>query len=124
MLQKLAARRKGERYKFPDEGSASNHCRNPTGNPTGAWCHVGGRAETDLCDVPRCDDGGGSGVGGDTLLTDGGVHWVYLLPEWRNAPGLRVGLKRWAPGVYAGVSLRFRRANGGGSYDLLQVTPQ
>lgn len=119
-------------YVFPDGSKSwsSNYCRNPTGDPTGAWCYTDG-AETDLCDVPGCSsDGVDDGSG--TLLTGGGggggVHWLHVLPEWRNAPpGLKVGLKRWAPGVHRGtVSLRFRRAGDlrgprPQSYDLLRV---
>jgi len=80
--------------------------------------HDDGGVDTDLCDVPGC-------VGDDsqTLLTGGGggVHWLYVLPEWRNAPGLRIRLKRWSPAGHGPVSLRFRRAAGGPSSDLLQV---
>lgn len=108
---------------FPDKttSAATNYCRNPTGDPTGAWCYVGGAAETDSCDVPGCPDDGDDS---ETLLAGGGggVHWMYLLPEWRNAPGLRTRLKLWAPGVHGGVSLRFRRAAAPpSSYDLLRV---
>ncbi|VVC27876.1 Immunoglobulin-like fold,Kringle,Kringle-like fold,Thrombospondin type-1 (TSP1) repeat,Kringle [Cinara cedri] len=109
-----------ENYVFPDgpPSLASNYCRNPTNDPTGVWCYVGDGAETDLCDVSDC-----SGGDSDTLLTGGdGVHWLYVLPEWRNAPGLRVVLKRWAPNAYVGVSLRFRRARICSlPYDMLQV---
>lgn len=51
----------------------------------------------------------------------GGVHWLYVLPEWRNAPGLRIRLKRWTPGDHGPVSLRFRRAAAGQPYDLLRL---
>lgn len=111
-----------ENYVFPDgpPSLASNYCRNPTKDPTGVWCYVGDGAETDLCDVSDC-----SGGDADTLLTGGdgvGVHWLYVLPEWRNEPGLRVMLKRWAPNAYVGVSLRFRRARVCSlPYDVLQV---
>lgn len=108
---------------FPDgSSSSSNYCRNPTGDATGAWCYVrhddDGGVDTDLCDVPGC-----LGDDSQTLLTDGGggVHWLYVLPEWRNAPGLRIRLKRWSPAGRGPVSLRFRRAAGGPSSDLLQV---
>lgn len=108
-------------YVFPDGSSsvANNYCRNPTKEPTGTWCYVDDSMNTDLCDVPNCSDDKDS----ETLLTGGGsVHWLYVLPEWRNMPpGLRIELKRWTPGVYEGLSLRFRRAINQSSYDLLQV---
>lgn len=110
------------KYVYPDGplSSTSNYCRNPTKDPTGVWCYVGDGTETELCDVSDC-----SGGDSETMLTGGsggGVHWLYVLPEWRNAPGLRVMLKLWAPNVYAGVSLRFRQAGiCSPSYDLLQV---
>jgi len=106
-------------YAFPDKSvsEASNYCRNPTREPTGAWCHVSGAAKTDSCDVPECSDYGDDF---DTLLIGGGggVHWMHVLPDWRGQSGLRIRLKRWTPGVYEGVSLYFRRAS---SYDLVQV---
>jgi len=109
-------------YAFPDKSvsAASNYCRNPTREPTGAWCHVSGAAKTDSCDVPGCSDDGGDF---DTLLVGGGggVHWMHVLPDWRGQPGLRIQLKRWTPGVYEGVSLYFRRAGHPSSYDLIQV---
>lgn len=107
------------KYVYPDGplSSTSNYCRNPTKDPTGVWCYVGDGTETELCDVSDC-----SGGDSETMLTGGGVHWLYVLPEWRNAPGLRVMLKRWAPNAYAGVSLRFRPAGiCSPSYDVLQV---
>lgn len=109
-------------YVYPDGplSSVSNYCRNPTKDPTGVWCYVGDGTETDLCDVSDC-----SGGDSETLLTGGGgVHWLYVLPEWKNAPGLRVMLKRWAANAYAGFSLRFRRTGTctpPPPYDLIQV---
>ncbi|KAL4096525.1 hypothetical protein QTP88_021464 [Uroleucon formosanum] len=113
----------GEGYAFPDKSvsEASNYCRNPTREPTGAWCRVSGTAETDSCDVPECSDDGDDL---DTLLIgggDGGVHWMHVLPDWRGQSGLRIRFKRWTPGVYEGVSLYFRRAGRPSSYDLVQV---
>lgn len=111
------------KHDFPDGSAsrASNYCRNPTKEATGAWCYVDGAAETDLCDVPWCSDDSS----GDTLLLAGGdsVQWMYVLPEWRNSPGLRMAVKRWTPGAYEGsVSLRFRRARDPpSSYDLLRL---
>lgn len=116
-IQKMA--NVGRKYTFPDgtSRSASNYCRNPTKDPTGAWCYVDGGTATDLCDVPGCTVGDS-----ETLLAGGvGVHWLHVLPEWRNAPGLRAVVKRWSPAVYEGISLRFRRACDPSSYDLLQV---
>ncbi|CAH1724324.1 unnamed protein product [Aphis gossypii] len=46
---------------------------------------------------------------------------MHVLPDWRGDSGLRLRLKRWAPGVYEGVSLRFRRSGHPSSYDLVQV---
>lgn len=111
----------GEGYAFPDKSvsEASNYCRNPTREPTGAWCRVSGTAETDSCDVPGCSDDGDDL---DTLLIGGGgVHWMHVLPDWRGQSGLRIRFKRWTPGVYEGVSLYFRRAGRPSSYDLVQV---
>lgn len=128
--QKRDAKTGRGKHDFPDGSAsrASNYCRNPTKEPTGAWCYVDGPAGTDLCDVPGCsDDGGGDGdqAAADTLLLAGGdsVQWMFVLPVWRNAPGLRVAVKRWTPGAYAGsVSLRFRRARDPpSSYDLLRL---
>lgn len=116
-MQKMA--NIGRKYTFPDGSSrsASNYCRNPTMSPTGAWCYVDGGTATDLCDVPGCTVGDS-----EMLLAAGvGVHWLYVLPEWRNTPGLRVVVKRWSPATYEGISLRFRRAYDLSSYDLLQV---
>jgi len=110
-------------YAFPDKSvsAASNYCRNPTREPTGAWCHVSGTAKTDSCDVPGCSDDGDDF---DTLLVGGGgggVHWMHVLPDWRGQSGLRILVKRWTPGVYEGVSLYFRRAGRPPSYDMIQV---
>lgn len=111
------------KYVFPDgpPSRAFNYCRNPTKDPTGAWCYVD-ELETDLCDVPRC-----SGIDSNVLLMSGGgvtgspVHWMYVLPEWRNG-GMKVELKRWIPGTYEAVSLHFRRSDDPlSTYDLLQV---
>lgn len=98
---------------FPDgsRARAANYCRNPTGDPTGAWCYVDA-VETDLCDVPGC---GPAGVDSEVLLVAAdadAVHWMYVLPEWRQlSHGLRVGLKLWEPGVRAGVSVHLRRSD-------------
>lgn len=109
-------------YAFPDKSvsEASNYCRNPTREPTGAWCRVSGTAQTESCDVPGCSDDGDDF---DTLLIGGndGVHWMHLLPDWRGQSGLRIRFKRWTPGVYEGVSLYFRRAGRPSSYDQVQV---
>lgn len=125
----LAAQSKhytGAGHGFPDgsASAASNHCRNPTRESTGVWCYVGGTAGTDLCDVPGCsdDENGHSNSAADTLLIGGGgVHWMHVLPDWRGQSGLRMRLKRWAPGVYEGVSVHFRRAGRLLSYDVVQV---
>lgn len=83
----------------------------------GAWCYVDDGSVTDLCDVPDC-----AGGDSETLLAGGtGVHWLYVLPEWRNTPGLRVEVKRWAPAIYEGISLRFRHTCDPSLYDLLQI---
>lgn len=118
----MQASHTGEGYAFPDGSAlaASNYCRNPTREPTGAWCLVSGAAETDSCDVPGCSDDGSDDS--DTLLIGGGgVHWIHVLPDWRGESGLRLRLRRWAPGVYEGVSLRFRRSGHPSLYDLVQV---
>lgn len=46
---------------------------------------------------------------------------MHVLPDWRSESGLRLRLKRWAPRVNEGVSLRFRRSGHRSSYDLVQV---
>lgn len=70
--------------------------------------------------MPGCSDDGSDDS--DTLLIGGdSVHWMHVLPDWRGESGLRLRLKRWAPGVYEGVSLRFRRSGHPSSYDLVQV---
>lgn len=111
---------------FPDGSAkrASNYCRNPTGDATGAWCYVDGAARTDVCDVPDCSVGGGQATADTVLLVGGGAQWLYALPEWRNAPGLRVAVKRWSPGGMrsdASVTLHFRRARDPSAHDQLRL---
>lgn len=68
--------------------------------------------------------GGGHTTADTVLLVGGGAQWLYALPEWRNAPGLRAAVKRWSPGGRrsdASVSLHFRRARDPSVHDQLQL---
>ena len=60
------------KHRFEDLGD-HNFCRNPDGWPDGVWCYTTDEQKRwELCDVPKCDQGGDGGdFAGDDEEYDG-----------------------------------------------------
>ena len=42
---------------YPNSGLEENYCRNPDGEPRGAWCYTTDPSQRwQYCNVPRCED--------------------------------------------------------------------